>query len=805
METDPDQSLEANANDTSQDSNMETEPQDQDEDSGSDILADTAQKSKDVDDHNYESDEASNLSNVVKESLTQVNDDAVSSKAPPRTDIINIVMGSTRASVTTSPNVGKVAAIKTENEEKLDTIDKKRRKSPKPIRKVLVAKKEHDLASTFMKNKRDLLDVLSEEECKFLGENFWIFTVEQLKHALGERLVKSEQGDSNNIYFQIAEKLSSSDIIAKEQEDTKNASKEMDSKSYAEARMKKWAEILDNGKELPRTSMENSFPLTGAISCLLPQAMKNFFSSVPINYVHEFLSLKKTETGAICDLLEAWRNISELPSINKLALAKYLLGLGYRLETALSSIPPPDPMTRKWLNDPIVVMTGAAREFLVEDQGIHTAADFVNTRTKDLAMSLVEWRKAKGMVPLKGSGKVAMISGWKANAKESLEVEQYEGRQLEPSELEAAAEAEFQLGDDDKNTTKRSSKKADSSTPISPRPTPLPLDIVKANKKRTPPEVSRHGQYAMHSKLFLVDVLGQKLADSLESAGYDTAIKLFEADLSSQSPLLHVLQTAEGSHSGNYGKILDGWCQRLYDELLQFAPKSSTSTSEPSKRPRRSVENPAPPTGTRVATPSIRAPIKQETTEEVPHALIQTRSPTYRNTKDAFEALSALTQRFLRSVGITSAEEFLSSRTTDIANEFVTFRVNEGMPELKGLGAIASVSGWKAACRKAAKEMGMSDVADLEPSNKTLVVSVPKSSERPVVSQMSTRKQDRKEIVQADVTESTDDSGIIHKSFAIQNGAGELVSLVLRARRLFRSTCSHLVRMQFRCIVAIQI
>jgi hypothetical protein len=39
--------------------------------------------------------------------------------------------------------------------------------------------------------------------------------------------------------------------------------------------------------------------------------------------------------------------------------------------------------------------------------------------------------------------------------------------------------------------------------------------------------------------------------------------------------------------------------------------------------------------------------------------------------------------------------------------EFKDWRIAEGKPELKGLGAIASVSGWKSMVRKKAKDMGL--------------------------------------------------------------------------------------------------
>eukprot|EP00977_Amphora_coffeiformis_P014830 scaffold4231_cov110-Amphora_coffeaeformis.AAC.1 len=67
---------------------------------------------------------------------------------------------------------------------------------------------------------------------------------------------------------------------------------------------------------------------------------------------------------------------------------------------------------------------------------------------------------------------------------------------------------------------------------------------------------------------------------------------------------------------------------------------------------------------------------------------------------------------------IHTAEKFLSTRTTEIAAEFVKFRKKHGMPELKGLGSIASVSGWKANCRRFARAMGREDIASLEPEEK---------------------------------------------------------------------------------------
>jgi len=69
--------------------------------------------------------------------------------------------------------------------------------------------------------------------------------------------------------------------------------------------------------------------------------------------------------------------------------------------------------------------------------------------------------------------------------------------------------------------------------------------------------------------------------------------------------------------------------------------------------------------------------------------------------------LSATTLNFLKSIGIKTAANFLSQRSSDIAPQFVEWRADEGMPELKGSGPVASVSAWKTTVRNRAKEMGL--------------------------------------------------------------------------------------------------
>jgi len=74
---------------------------------------------------------------------------------------------------------------------------------------------------------------------------------------------------------------------------------------------------------------------------------------------------------------------------------------------------------------------------------------------------------------------------------------------------------------------------------------------------------------------------------------------------------------------------------------------------------------------------------------------------------DPFEILSATTLDFLRSIGITTADDLLSVRTADLAFKLVRWRRQEGMSKLKGSGPSASVSAWKTAVHNKMQEMGL--------------------------------------------------------------------------------------------------
>lgn len=305
------------------------------------------------------------------------------------------------------------------------------------------------------------------------------------------------------------------------------------------------------------------------------------------------------------------------------------------------------------------------------------------------------------MEPLKGSGKVAMISAWKTNAKEALEAEADRGRVIDMSK------------------TMKSTKIAHEDFVKIPYEELVsqakPTVVEKVNKKRKrskekPSSGDRSVDYALYSKLFLADVLGEDVTKLLKEAGIRIAAELFDADTEPDTSSLYQFLLDSGkidSHSA-FIKTIDTWRQALRRGLDQLGKKKAfpTTNVEPlvKRPPAERKSDDVPPDGAR--QPSK---IEVERPSSVPSSsrAVPSSSRDNKDALDAIESLSAVTKKFLSTIGIHTANDFLSSRSTDVAVEFKDWRVAEGKPELKGLGAIASVSGWKATVRKRAKDMGL--------------------------------------------------------------------------------------------------
>ena len=247
-----------------------------------------------------------------------------------------------------------------------------------------------------------------------------------------------------------------------------------------------------------------------------------------------------------------------------LSLAKYFLGLGLRCEAAISSAVPLDKKTRRWLLDPICVLTGAAKEFAFDSLGILSGEVFVERRTKDLAAQLAAWRTQKGLPPLKGSGKVAMISGWKANVKEAIDLEQEDGKILTDVDLQALVETA-----DDTPIVKEEKKKAPQVT--------KPASQQEFTYDPRIPDV----EAALQSTQFLKDVLDPKHFATLHEAGIKNADDLFSAQKNHGSPLALAVSKILPDPSSLELVIFD-WCQIVRKKLSRIR---KTKRKDPPKAP----------------------------------------------------------------------------------------------------------------------------------------------------------------------------------------------------------------------------
>lgn len=95
------------------------------------------------------------------------------------------------------------------------------------------------------------------------------------------------------------------------------------------------------------------------------------------------------------------------------------------------------------------------------------------------------------------------------------------------------------------------------------------------------------------------------------------------------------------------------------------------------------------------------------------HGVKTRKSSKHTVINDPIDTLSETIKKFLKSVRITTMQALLDAKSGDIAKQFGRWRKKQGLPKLHGTGEIASVSTWKAACRKAAEKMNRSDMINV--------------------------------------------------------------------------------------------
>lgn len=271
-----------------------------------------------------------------------------------------------------------------------------------------------------------------------------------------------------------------------------------------------------------------------------------------------------------------------------------------------------------------------------------------------------------------------MISAWKTSVKEALEAESHPGRVVDLSRTMRKTNMSFETGAPPGGSPVKAEKKLKRH-----------LDSQSAT--------DRVVENALHSRSFLEGALGEKVAKLLLLGGIGKASELFDASKdSSNSTLFPVLKEAGLVHSViDTNKIVEKWQQYVGQRIDCLGMKKSNIRNAQSKSPPPEKKS-CPGT-----TLNLNA---RNVGKSVTTAL---REMNVNKTGDAFSSLSVLCRSFLASIGIRTAHAFLATRSTDISRKFINWRKSEGKPELKGVGAIASVSGWKSTVRKKAKELGL--------------------------------------------------------------------------------------------------
>ena len=444
------------------------------------------------------------------------------------------------------------------------------------------------------------------------------------------------------------------------------------------------------------------FPIDGPVECLFPKSVLNFLKTVRVQSLYRYLSLKKTESSSLIPEYRAWRSHCGLVSLRGFPLARHLAGIHTRIETALSSIPPVNAEARKWMGTVLVILTGSAKDFVVSECKINDAEIFVNGRTKEWSDRLVAWRALHKMPALKGSGKVAMISGWKTSLKESLDAEKGDGRVLTEEEL-------------------MKDPPGDPTEILMPK---IKLQLSRKAGKEFKAALYRDAEVALRSPEFLMSVLKSDNATFLSSVGITTAEQLIDVEKQIDSNITMSLvkfrsqETDVPANANTCVRLLYDWTQRVRAKLEELQTVASQNlVKKRGSKPKIVVDTTETKRngGQKIQIVPVDVPKKLEVklTKEKKKGK---RNPVKRVRNvlildNPMETLSISARKFLKTTKIETAHDFLATKTTETAFAYGFWREREGLPLLKGYGSIATISSWKAQIRKVAKALGDAELA----------------------------------------------------------------------------------------------
>jgi hypothetical protein len=603
----------------------------------------------------------------------------------------------------------------------------KRRRVINRKQKKISTEKERMAAVAILDGEIDLLRILKREDCNFLGKKCFIFTLRHLKWVLDEDVnsqdsrsrqeareilmrnlkenclmtheSKKTVRNSTNLNEQGCSTLVSTSTLPlpKSEEETTielSQSKEngianemikgkQGKDVLAAEKLEVWKTLIQTWK---RTSVQESdkgqFPLVdGPMSVFFPVGTLQFMESINIKALFDFLCLKKTESGLVVEMFRDWRKKCGLKDLNLLSLAKHLTGINARIEASLKRKLDAENDLTKGITGPMVILSGAAKEFLVDHSKVFSGTQFIETKTKHLADQFSEWRLKRGLSELKGSGKVAMISAWKTQIKDELELENTKRIVIPKEEIRKEIESIPETTKLDKSSGQRHQQS-------------------KRRKVEQPKSKKSHKSLAAHEALNSTSFFSECFREERKramfaSVGIRTAQMLLHADRGKNSDLLKaVIKLKSEENKGKEIKI-SSCISLLYDWSSRVKKKINDLKKDESDVIVKIVDK----------NPKLKGNRNWKKNS---------------NSVNAFDALSTPSKEFLiAAMNIRTASEFLSARTTDIANAFIKWRGDKGMSALKGLGAVASISGWKKMVRVKAASLGDLSLAELNLAHNT--------------------------------------------------------------------------------------
>ena len=603
----------------------------------------------------------------------------------------------------------------------------KRRRVTNKKQKKISTEKERMAAVAILDGEIDLLRILTRDDCDFLGKKCFIFTLRHLEWVLDEDVnsqdsrsrqeareiltrnlkenclmtheFKKTVRNSTNLNEQGCSTLVSTStlplptseeerVIELSQSKENSIANEMikgkqGKDVLAAEKLEVWKTLIQTWK---RTSVKESdkgqFPLVdGPMSVFFPVGTLQFMESINIKALFDFLCLKKTESGLVVEMFRDWRKKCGLKDLNLLPLAKHLTGINARIEASLKGKLDAENDLTKGITGPMVILSGAAKEFLVDHSKVFSGTQFIETKTKHLADQFSDWRLKRGLSELKGSGKVAMISAWKTQIKDELELENSKRIVIPKEEIRKKIESISET-----TTLDKSSGQHDAQSK---------RRKVEQSKSKTGYK-SLGAHEALNSINFFHSIFFEESKRAMfESVGIRTAQMLLDADRGKNSDLLKaVIKLKSDENKGKEIKIsscislLYDWSSRVKKRINDLEKDGSDAVFKIVDRNRKSKGNRN----------------LKKTSDSV----------------NPFDALSTPSKEFLiAAMNIRTASEFLLARTTDIANAFIKWRGDKGMSALKGLGAVASISGWKKMVRVKAASLGDLSLAELNLARNT--------------------------------------------------------------------------------------